>query len=94
MAEFITTEQALAPVQAPPQPTKLKPALGAGVRATVVPDGNEEAQVGPQLMPAGELVTVPLPELTTLSGNGEAMESDVVVDVPGAPVPLGVNWVY
>jgi hypothetical protein len=50
------------PLQAPPQPVKLEPAAAVAVKVTVVPCVNEAAQVAPQSIPAGELVTVPAPE--------------------------------
>ena len=60
-AESVTV-QVPAPVQPPPlQPLKVEPAAGAAVSVTAVPLVKLAAQVAPQLMPAGELVTVPLP---------------------------------
>jgi len=60
-AESVTT-QAPVPVQPPPlQPPKVEPAAGAAVSITAVPLAKLAAQVAPQVMPAGELVTVPLP---------------------------------
>jgi len=50
------------PEQPPPlQPEKVEPAAGAAVKVTEVPLANAAAQVVPQAMPAGALVTVPLP---------------------------------
>jgi len=49
------------PEQAPPQPLKLEPLAEAAVRVTLVPLVKLAEQVDPQLMPAGELVRVPLP---------------------------------
>jgi len=40
---------------------KVEPAAGAAVRVTVVPLVKLAEQVAPQLMPAGALVTVPVP---------------------------------
>ena len=60
-AEMVTV-QVLVPEQPPPvQPLKVEPAAGAAVRVTAVPLVKLAAQVAPQVMPAGELVTVPLP---------------------------------
>ena len=58
------------PEQAPLHPEKTEPARGDAVKVTVVPLGKEALQVVPQLIPAGVLVTVPLPvpALDTVSG--------------------------
>jgi hypothetical protein len=48
-------------VQAPDQPAKVSPELGAALRVTAVPLAKLKLQVGPQLMPAGVLVIVPAP---------------------------------
>jgi hypothetical protein len=49
-------------VQSPPQPVKVQPASGVAVSVTIVPFANEVAQVAPQSIPAGELITVPVPD--------------------------------
>ena len=62
VAAEIVTVQAPVPEQPPPlQPPKVEPAAGAAVSVTAVPLVKLAAQVSPQSMPAGELVTVPLP---------------------------------
>jgi hypothetical protein len=61
----MVTTQAPVPLQAPPQPVKTKPDAGVGVRVTCVPLLKLALQVAPQLMPAGELVTAPLPVTVT-----------------------------
>jgi hypothetical protein len=43
------------------QPSNVDPAVGVAVRATLAPVVNAALHVPPQLMPAGLLVTVPLP---------------------------------
>src|SRR5207247_8723951 len=58
------------PEQPPPlQPPKVEPAAGAAVSVTAVPLAKLAAQVAPQVMPAGLLVTVPapVPALETVS---------------------------
>jgi hypothetical protein len=45
----------------PVQPAKADPADGDAVSVTVLPALNDALQVAPQLIPAGLLVTVPLP---------------------------------
>ena len=64
-AAFIVTEQALVPLQAPLQPIKLEPAAGVEVKVTCVPLVKLALQVATQLIPEGELVTVPLPDTLT-----------------------------
>ena len=46
---------------APPQPVKLDPAAAAAKSVTVVPLAKVAEHVTPQLIPVGELVTVPEP---------------------------------
>src|SRR6058998_602398 len=60
-AETVTTHDPV-PAQPPPlQPLKVEPAAGAAVSVTAVPLVKLAAQVAPQVIPAGELLTVPLP---------------------------------
>src|SRR5437016_2584324 len=60
-AESVTT-QVPAPEQPPPlQPVKVEPAAGVAVSVTAVPLVKLAEQVAPQVIPAGALVTVPLP---------------------------------
>ena len=59
VAVFMVTEPVVQPV--PLQPAKVEPDAGVAVRVTTVPLLKFAEQVLPQLMPAGELVTVPLP---------------------------------
>lgn len=49
------------PVHAPDQPVKSELASGLAVSVTDVPLVNVALHVDPQLMPAGTLVTVPVP---------------------------------
>jgi len=50
------------PEQPPPlQPVNVEPEAAVAVSVTAVPCVNAAAQVEPQLIPTGELVTVPLP---------------------------------
>jgi hypothetical protein len=76
-------------------PANVEPASGAAVRVTVLPLLNKElalGQVGPQEIPAGLDVTVPLPvpALETVSGNLNAV--NVVVTVAAADMVI-VHWV-
>jgi len=70
-ADVIGTVQVLAvPVQPPPdQPANVDPELAAAVNTTLVPWLYVCEQSAPQVMPAGDEVTVPapVPDLVTLS---------------------------
>ena len=80
VAAFIVTVQVPVPEQPPPlQPPKVEPVAAAAVRVTIVPFAYDAEHVVPQLMPVGELVTVPLP--------APAFET-VKVDPVDAPVPV------
>ena len=61
-AAFIVTTQVPVPEQPPPlHPAKVEPADAAAVSVTTVAPGNDALHVAPQLIPAGALVTVPVP---------------------------------
>ena len=65
------------PAQTPPlQPAKNDPGVGAAVRVTAAPVPKMTEQVAPQLIPAGELLTVPdpVPASVTLTGKEDAMK--------------------
>src|ERR1700688_425863 len=64
-AAFIATEQMPVPLQAPLQPLKPEPAAGVADKVTCVPLAKLALQAAPQLIPDGELVTVPLPDTLT-----------------------------
>lgn len=49
------------PEHAPVHPVKLEPLLGFAVNVTDVPVAKTALHVSPQLIPAGALVTVPVP---------------------------------
>jgi hypothetical protein len=70
LAVSIVTAQVL-PSQAPPQPANVEAEAGCMVSVTWLPAEKSAAQASPQLMPAGVLVTVPLPVpvLPTVSVN-------------------------
>lgn len=55
-----------APEQLPDHPVKRYPVAGVAVRDTPEPYVNVKEQVEPQLMPAGEEVTLPDPVLETV----------------------------
>jgi hypothetical protein len=57
----MVTVHALSPAHAPAQPAKKDPSLAVAVSFTFVPELKLAVHVTPQLMPAGLLVTCPLP---------------------------------
>ena len=59
--ELIVTTHEPVPEQAPLQPVKTEPEAGVAARLTDVPELYVAEHVAPQLMPAGELDTVPEP---------------------------------
>lgn len=61
------TLHAPVPLQAPLQPLKTWPEPGVAARLTAVPDVNVEEHVAPQLIPAGALVTEPVPDTVVVS---------------------------
>src|SRR5205809_2517740 len=62
VAALRVTVQAPGPEEQPPlRPLKVEPAAGAAVSVTAVPLAKLAAQVAPQVMPAGLLVTLPAP---------------------------------
>src|SRR5213594_2100970 len=67
VAAVMVTAHVPAPVQPPLQPVKVQPAAGTAVRVTQVPLVKGAAQVALQEIPAGALVTVPLPATLTVS---------------------------
>src|SRR6185295_10675716 len=74
-----------------PQPEKTEPAAGFAVRLTTVPTGKRPVQRGPQLMPAGEdrTVPLPLPSFVTARGYFRLLRVKVAVTAVGA---FMVTW--
>jgi len=67
---FITTVHVPVPVHAPPlHPVKTLPELAAAVNVTLVPELKFTEHFGPQLIPVGVLVTVPLPVPALVTDN-------------------------
>jgi hypothetical protein len=54
------------PLQASPHPPNVDPPVAVAVRVTELPLIKLALQVGPQLTPAGVLLTVPLPVFVTV----------------------------
>src|SRR2546427_6989810 len=83
-AESVTV-QVPVPEQPPPlQPVKVEPAAGVAVSVTAVPLEKLAEQVAPQLIPAGELVTVPLPVPALLTVSAKLGRLKVAVTVVAA----------
>jgi hypothetical protein len=99
-AALIVAVHVPVPEQPPLQPVKVEPAAGVAVSVTAVPEVKEVEQVAPQEIPAGELVTVPLPvpALATVSAKDDCTKLAVTVvaaftvtahvPVPEQPPPL------
>lgn len=66
---IVSVQVAVVPVQAPDQPVKVEPAAGDAVKVTKVFAVKPAAQPLPQLIPAGELTTVPVPEPVLVTVN-------------------------
>jgi len=64
----MATEHEPVPLQAPLQPVNVEPAAGLAVSTTV--PLNDAEQVAPQLIPAGLLVTVPVPAPAKVTVRG------------------------
>jgi len=80
VAALTVTTQVPVPEHGALQPAKVDPVTGVAVRVTAVPDVTDSVHVAPQLIPAGELVTVPEPE--------PALASDSVAVVAPVPDPV------
>src|SRR5213080_4433646 len=99
-AETVTTQVPVPEHPPPLQPLKVEPVAGLAVSVTAVPLVKLAEQVAPQVIPAGELVTVPLPVPTLLTVSaklgrlkvavtGVAVETVTTqVPVPEHPPPL------
>jgi hypothetical protein len=96
VAALIVTVHVPVPAQPPPlQPMKVEPAPGVAVSVTAVPLVKPCEQVGPQAMPVGALLTVPVPvpDLVTPSGKDDCTKLAVtdmaaVIVVVHVPVPV------
>jgi hypothetical protein len=79
---------------APDQPANLEPGAGAAVRVTELSEVKLAKQVNPHLIPAGELVTapVPVPDLVTVRAyvcrNVAVTECTAFIKRWQAPIPV------
>ena len=83
-AESVTVQGPVPEQPLPLQPPKVEPAAGAAVSVTAVPLAKLAEQVAPQVMPAGELVTVPLPLPALLTVSAKLGRLKVAVTVVAA----------
>src|SRR5262249_58093693 len=91
-AALIVTVQVPVPEQPPPlQPVNVDPAAGVALRMTAVPLGNVAEHMVPHEMPAGVLVTVPVPApaVLTVSAKGCGLKV-AVTDCPALIVTVHV----
>jgi hypothetical protein len=84
------------PVQPPLQPANVDPLAGVAVKVTDVPAGYVALHVGPQLIPAGLLPTLPLPVPATFTAMVLGFAVKVAVTLadpfpPSAQVPVPVQ---
>lgn len=94
-AAVIDTTHEPVPLHAPPQPANVDPAAAVGVSVTDVALLKFAEHVVPQLMPAGELVTLPVPVPALVKFSEKACTANVAVTERAAlmvtthdPVPL------
>ena len=96
-AAVIDVVQVPVPVHAPLQPANVEPLAAAAVRVTEVPFAKFALQVDPQLMPAGDDVTVPVPVPAFATDNANVVAEllnvavtarAAVIDTVQAPVPV------
>src|SRR5438034_9749452 len=83
-AETVTTHDPVPEHPPPLQPVKVEPAAGAAVSVTAVPLVKLAEQVAPQVIPAGALVTVPLPAPALLTVSAKVGRAKVAVTVVAA----------
>jgi len=101
-AALIVTAQLPVPVQAPLHPAKVEPAAALAARVTTAALAKFALQVPGQLMPAGVLVTFPLPvpAAVTVRGNVAVavqlgkLKLAMRVFQLNTPVVLMYSWVY
>ena len=91
-AAVMLTTQLPTPLQAPPQPEKPQPSAGVAVNVTCVPPVKLALHVDGQLIPVGELVTVPLPVTLTdnvaFCTNVAVTDSAAFIATVQLPLPL------
>ena len=88
-ADMTTEHGVVAPVQAPAQPTNTLPGEGVAVSETVELVAKNAEHVAPQLMPDGELETVPapVPAPVTVSSLVETPVGNTTESIHAASLP-------
>src|SRR5881296_3542383 len=82
VAALRVTVQVPVPEQPPPlQPVKVEPATGAAVNVTAVPLAYVAEQIAPHEIPAGALVTVPVPAPVLPTASVKVCTAKVAVTV-------------
>jgi hypothetical protein len=87
-APVIETTHGPVPEQAPDHPVNTEPAAGVAVSVTDDPHEKLAEHVAPQLIPAGELATLPLPTLLTVRVWVPGAESVAVMTAPEAEMEV------
>jgi hypothetical protein len=85
-APIVNAQVLAVPVQDPVHPANTHPAAGAAVSVTMLPLRKPAVQVTPHVIPAGALVTAPLPSTETASGWDVAPPNEAVT--PRSPSTL------
>ena len=95
VAALTVTVQAPVPAHPPPlQPANVEPVAAAAVKVTAVPLVYEAEHVAPQLMPAGLLVTVPLPVPALVTVKEEPVDTPVPVTSREIVSPSAVKLMF
>src|SRR5439155_25284011 len=84
--ETVTTHVPVPEHPPPLQPVKVEPAAGVAVSVTAVPLVKLAEQVTPQVIPAGVLVTVPIPVPALVTVRAKVGRSNVALIVVGADI--------
>jgi hypothetical protein len=79
--ELMVTTHEPVPEHAPLQPLNTDPEAGVAARLTEVPEEYVDEQVAPQMMPARELVTVPVPVPAGVTDSVKSWAKFAVMDV-------------
>jgi hypothetical protein len=79
IAIVVVTMQVPVPEHGAPQPVNVDPDAGVAVKVTCVPLLKLAEQVAPQLIPAGALVTVPVPVPALVTVRGKVSMANVAV---------------
>lgn len=88
VADVMVTTQVPVPEHAPDHPAKPKPPSGVAVSVTIVPWAKGAVHVAPQFMPAGLLVTVPVPPPDLVTDRLNCCRVNVAVTVAAAVIVI------